>query len=1026
MKFSVSTWAIHNPIPPILLFILLTLAGTIAFIEMPVTNMPNVVVPVVTVQLDQPGATPSELETQVTRRVEDTLAAVPGVRHITSTITEGTSLTTLEFTLETDVDRAVNDTRNAVARVRQFLPATVREPLVQRADDDGASILTYAVEWPGHTPEALSWFVDDSLSRELLAISGVSRVVRSGGTDEELTVTLDPGVLSSLGIAAADVGRQLAQTHVEVPGGHLTLQGVEYSLRTLGKATTVEQLAATRIQLPNGGEVTLGDLGRVGRGPSEARTISRLDGQPAVTFAIFKANSASELSVAKAIEKKLGTVAKAHDGMGFKVVFSSVVLTERGYRSTIFTFLEGALLTILVVFLFLRDARATIIAALAIPLSIIPTFLCMEWLGFTLNFVSTVAISLVTGVLVDDAIVEIENIHRHMKAGKSPFQAAIVASEEIGLSVVATTLVICAVFVPVSFMGGVIGQYFIQFGLTVAIAAFFSLLVARLLTPMLASRLLRRPRHVPDQPRDGPLMSRYLHVVSWTLEHRLKTLLIAVGTIVLSIALVPLLPAGFMPYQDLAQSSVSLEMPRGSTLEQTDAAAQRVAKLLGARPEVASVLTIAGEEVGGINRAKVMIQLTPEDERALSERDFAAAMQPRLTAIADMRVVFDNAVGEKDLSIALVSDDTAALSRTAEAVERGMRTIPGLVGIGSSNRQQQREIQVVMDPVKAAQLGITAQQVGEAINISTIGDDVTRLPKFNEKNREIPIRVRLPRDFGDDLSVLNNLKLIAPDGSSVPLSAVATLRYGVGPATIERYDRKRQINVEANLGDIALGTALERIEALPAMKNRPASVEVLNTGDAEFMAQLMISFLKAMAAGLLLVYSIQVLLYKDWLQPLARMAALPLSLGGAFLLLFLTRTELGLPAMIGVMMLMGIADKNSILLVDHMLEKVREGMDRREAILSACRVRARPIIMTSVAMSAGMLPTALGIGLDTAFREPMAIAVIGGLISSTALSLLFMPVIFSYTRGLEERVMARMRRRAERDGHYDDPLPEQA
>ncbi len=1009
MKFSASTWAIKNPIPPILLFLLLSFAGVIAFIELPVTNLPNVTIPVVVVRIDQPGATPSELETQVTRRVEGALAAIPGVRHITSTLTEGTSQTTLEFNIDTDVDRAVNDTRNAVSRVRQDLPQTVREPSVQRAEDNGASILTYSVEVPDMTPEALSWFVDDRLSRELLSIRGVSRIVRSGGADEEVSITLNPAVLSSLGIAAADVSRQLADTHVEVPGGHLTLQGVEYSLRTLGKATAITELATTRILLPNGGSVALSDLGRIAKGAAEARTITRIDGRPAVTFAIYKASNASEVNVAHKIKAQLETIAKAHRGMQFKEIFSTVTLTERGYRSTMYTFFEGALLTILVVFLFLRDARATLIAAIAIPLSIIPTFLCMQWLGFTLNFISTIAISLVTGVLVDDAIVEIENIHRHMKAGRSPFEAAITASDEIGLSVVATTLVICAVFIPVSFMSGLAGQYFIQFGLTVAIAAFFSLLVARLLTPMMASRLLRKPSDdTGDQ--DGPIMSRYLRVVEWTLRYRLRTLGAVLLTIAGSIALVPLLPTGFMPYQDFSQASVNIELPRGSTLTQTDATAQQVVKRLRARPEVEYVLTTAGELSGGINRAKIVIKLVPPEKRALSEREFANTMLPQLATLPDVRVSFDNSVGRKDISIALVSEDAGALTRTAEAIERAMRSSPGLSSVGSSNRQQQREILIEMDSVKAAQLGITARQVGEAISISAIGDDFSRLPKFNQSDREIPIRVRLPGDLGGDLSTLQSIKLTARDGQSVPLSSVATLRYGIGPANIERYDRQRRINVEANLNGIALGTALKQIDALPQMRARPAAVSVLKTGDAELITELMINFLKAMATGLLLVYSIQVLLYKDWLQPLARMAALPLSIGGAFLLLFVTHTELGVPAMIGVLMLMGIADKNSILLVDHMLERMRAGASRSEAIITACRVRARPIVMTSIAMAAGMLPAAMGIGLDATFRAPMAISVIGGLISSTALSLLFMPVIFSYVRGFEEWLQQRLKR----------------
>ncbi|ALN57460.1 Multidrug resistance protein mdtC [Lysobacter enzymogenes] len=1008
MRKSLSAWSIGNPIPSILLFALLTIAGMLAFLELPITNMPNVAMPVVTVQLVQPGAPPSEIENQITRKVEGSLASLQGVRHVSSKIVEGVSLTTIEFALETDIDRAVNDTRDAVAKVRNQLPTTMEEPVVQRSEDNGEAILVYSVEAPEMSAEELSWFIDDSLHRELLSIVGVARVQRGGGIDREIGVTLDPATLSALGVTAAEVSRQLAQTQTDVPGGRVLLQGTEYALRTVGRAATVEQLRELRIAVPGGREVKLGDLGTVANGGAEARSVTRLDGRPAVTFSVYKSRAASEVSVARTVQQRLDELQQRRGDLKFRRIFSLVELTETGFRSTMYTFLEGTLLTVLVVFAFLRDRRATAIAALTIPLSIIPTFLCMQWLGFTLNFVSLVAVSLVTGVLVDDAIVEIENIHRHMREGRGPREAALVASDEIGLAVVATTLVICAVFLPVGLMDGLPGQYFKQFGLTVAIAAFFSLAVARLITPMLASRLLRMPRHGHEEG-DGPWTRRYLAAVEWTLRHRLKTVAIAVATLVASFALVPLLPSGFMPYQDFGQASVSVELPRGSSLADTDAAAQQVARILKSRPEVAYALTTAGTGDGGVNRATVLAKLVPARERALDERAFGNAMLPQLEALPDLRARFDNATGSKDLTLSLVSEDPAELARAAEALERQMRGLKGLSSVASDSGQQQPEITVNVDSAKAAQLGITAQQIGDAINISTIGDNDNRLAKFDYDHRQVPIRVRLPREFGRDLGVLENLKLATADGGSVPLAAVATLRFGVGPTTIERYDRQRRIDLSANLDGIALGTALERIRALPAMRELPRSVSVLDTGDAEFMGELMASFLKAIGAGLLLVYSVQVLLYRDWLQPLTRMAALPLSIGGAFALMFLTGTEFGLPAMIGVLMLMGIADKNSILLVDYMLERMRAGAPRREAIVEACRVRARPIVMTSLAMAAGMLPTAIGAGLDAAFRAPMAIAVIGGLVSSTALSLVFMPVLFSCMRDVEEWLWARWR-----------------
>ena len=1007
MAFSFSTWSIRNPVPPLLLFALLAVMGLFAYARLPVTAMPAIVTSDVDVVVLQPGATPAELEMETTRRIEDAVASLPGVRKVSSSITEGQSSTRVEFDLGVNVDRAMNDVRNAVAAIRQNLPATVREPIVQRADDTGRPVGIYIAEAPEMPVPELSWFVDDTVARTLKSITGVSRVDRSGGADQEIAIELDPVRLASLGITAADVSHQLSATNINYPGGRLTLGGTEYALRTIGRAATLEQLAQSRVAVAGGREVRLSDLGTVAFGESDMRSITRVDGRPAISFKVFKEQGFSEVEIARAVREKLDALTAKH-GVKFTLGYSEVEFVETSYRSTLFNFLEGAVLTVLVVFLFLRDWRTTAMAAVAIPLSVIPTFLAMQWFGFTLNFVSLLSITLVTGVLVDDAIVEIENIHRHMRQGKSAYQAAIEAADEIGLSVIATTLVICAVFVPVSFMEGLPGLFFRQFGLTVAVAAFFSLLVARLLTPMMASRLLREPRHA--EPAESPALVHYLRIVEWTLKHRVKTMCVVLLCLLLSFGLVPLLPTGFMPYDDYSLTSATLEMPRGSTIEQTDTATQKVAAILKRHPEVEYVVTTVGETNGAINQARIYAKLVPPRDRALSEREFSRKVYAEVAGMPDVRIGFDSFTGQKDVSIALVSEDPAALSRAADTLKQQMRGIAGLTGVDSNEGQKQPEVVVTMDLVKAAEFGITTQQVGEAISVSTIGDDLPRLSRLNLLDREIPVRVRIPREFGQDLGTLQNLKLRTAAGDTVPLSSVARLSFAQGPVAIERYQRQRRINVEANLDGIALGTALERIEALPAMKALPRGVQVLNTGDAEFMQDLMMGFLRALGAGLLMVYGIQVLLYRDWLQPLARMMALPLSVGGAFLLLFVTGMELSMPALLGMLMLMGIADKNSILLVDAMLEQTRSGVPRQTAILAACRLRARPIVMTSMAMTAGMLPIAAGISLDSAFRGPMAIAVIGGLLSSTVLSLVFVPVLFSYVDDFEHWLAAKLRR----------------
>lgn len=996
MSMSLSTWAIRNPIPPIVLFLVLSIAGLLAFIKLPVNNMPNVVIPVVTVAIVQPGASATEIESQITRRVESAVASLQGIKHISSTVYEGSSHTTLEFQLETSPDRAVNDTRDAISAIHNQLPNTIQEPRIQRFEIDGGPILIYSVQAPELKAEDLSWFIDDTVSRELLAIPGVASVQRQGGVEQAITLTLDPMKLASLGVSAGQISRQLAQMNVDLPAGRVILSGTEYALRTIGNVHSVEALKQLAIPLGQGRTVRLSDLGTIVEGGAEARGITRLNGKPVVTFQVFRTKGSSEVTVAAKVDAKLTELSAKDKQISFKNIFSIAQFTETSFKSTVYTFFEGCILTILVVFCFLRDKRATLIAALTIPLSILPTFLCLYWLGFTLNAISLLGISLVTGVLVDDAIVEIENIHRYMRAGKNPYDAAMIASDEIGLAVVATTLVICAVFIPVSFMGGVIGQFFKQFGLTVAIAAFFSLVVARLLTPMLAAYFLKAPVDRDEEIKPTVWMQGYINLVQWTLKNRFKTLMIALVSMVLSFSVLPFLSSGFIPYDDYSSSRLTLQLPKGTPFEETDVQAQRVAALLRQYKEVEYVLTSTHA-----NFSDLQIKLVSPKERSLDQREFENKVFLELKKLPDMKLAFTNLDGRKDVSITLVSDNGELLTKTAETIQAQMGSIVGLTGINTTASLKQPEIIIEPDFAKAAQLGIGVQQISDALSIATLGDVESNLSKFNYGYRQVPILVRFSKGARHDLSLVENIMLPTNDGDSIPLLAVANIKYGMGPSTIERHNRHRRISLEANLNGLALGEALNKIYALPAMKNLPQGVKIENIGDAQMMSSLFTEFLQALGAGLLMVYVIQVLLYKNWLQPLTRMAALPLSIGGTFLICLITGTELSMPVIIGILMLMGIADKNSILLVDCMFDLIKQGMSKNDAIVQACIIRARPIIMTSLAMLAGMMPIAIGFGLDTAFRAPMAIAVIGGLVSSTALSLIFVPVFFSYVRDLE-------------------------
>ncbi|MFG1479196.1 efflux RND transporter permease subunit [Xanthobacter sp. V4C-4] len=1005
MAINISAWAIRKPIPTLVLFVILTVLGLVHFRTLPITQMPNIDVPIVMVTITQTGAAPSELETQVTKRVENSIAGVAGVKHITSSISEGTSITTVEFHLETLVDRAVNDTRDAVTKIRSELPRAIDEPLIQRVDIEGLPIVTFAVSSPSMSAEEMSWFVDDTIARALQGVRGVAQVKREGGVDREIRIALDPDRLMALGITAADVSRQLRATNLDVSGGRGEVGTQEQSIRTLAGAGSVDDLADTRIALSNGRYVRLKDLGSVTDGAAEPRVFARLDGKSVVAFGVYRAKGFSDVTVYDRVEEAVQELRAHHPEMAITEIDTTVRYTKSDYRSAMHTLIEGAILAVIVVFLFLRDWRATIITTLAIPLSILPTFWVMDMLGFSLNAVSLLAITLVTGILVDDAIVEIENIVRHMRQGKSPYRAAIEAADEIGLAVVATTLTIVAVFAPVSFMGGIAGQYFKQFGLTVAIAVLFSLAVARLVTPLLAAYFLRDTgrRHETD----SRVMRGYMRLLWWSLKHRFLTIAMGLGIFVGTIFLSTLLPSGFLPSDDISRSMLSIELPPGTTLAETQKVSDQITRLLREQPEVASVYATAGAGgagglamlAGEVRKAQIVINLKPRAERRQDQKAFEAALNATLAALPDMRFTWSSngQAAQRGFQMVLSGNDGDAVERAALALEKEMRHDVGvLTNVVSSAALDRPEIRIVPKLDEAAELGVSVDTIAETVRIATIGDISANLAKFSAKDRQIDIRVKLDEKARTALSTFDALKVPTAAGGAVPLSAVADIRFGKGPTALDRYDRARRIAVEADLvGETPLGTAVDAVKALPTARDLPPGVVLKEAGDAEIMGEVFSGFALAMAAGLMLVLAVLVLLFHDVLQPITILVSLPLSVGGAFIALLLTGHSISMPVVIGFLMLMGIVTKNAILLVDFAIEAIKHGADRTTALMEAGHKRAQPIVMTTIAMAAGMLPSAMALGDGGGFRAPMAIAVIGGLITSTVLSLVFVPAVFT-------------------------------
>ena len=1011
---NVSAWSIRNPIPAVMLFVMLTLMGVMSFRWMKIQQFPDIDLPTVTVVASLPGAAPAQMETEVARKLENSVATLQGVKHIYTKVQDGSATVTVEFRLEKPTQEALDEVRDAVSRIRSDLPGDMRDPVISRMNLAGSPILTFTVASSRMDDEALSWFVDNTVTRRMLAVRGVGAVTRVGGVDRELRVELDPMRMLSLGITAADVSRQLRQVQGEASGGRADIGGSEQSVRTLASVKSAAELGAMEIPLASGSRrVRLDQVATVTDTVAEIRSAALLGGKHVVGFEIVRSRGAGEVDVANGVRAQLELLKADHPDVQLTEAFNFVDPVEENFTGSMALLIEGAVLAVIVVWLFLRDWRATLVSAAALPLSIIPAFAAMYIMGFSLNVVTLLSLSLVVGILVDDAIVEIENIMRHLAMGKPPYEAAMEAADEIGLAVIATTFTLIAVFLPTAFMSGVPGKFFVQFGWTAAIAVFFSLVVARMLTPMMAAYLLRPPRKPPHRPRW--LQS----VMAWTascVRHRFLTMLAAAGFFVGSFALVPFLATGFIPPDDLSQTQVYLTLPPGSTFKQTLALANEARKIVEKNPHVKLIYTAVGGGSSGSDpfaprgaaearKATLTINLTPRGERSgVRKQDVERDLRAALADLPGARVSVGFGGSAEKYILVLAGEDGQVLAEHARQVERELRTIPGIGNVTTSASLVRPELVLRPDFVAAADLGVTATAMADTLRIATAGDYSQALAKLNLSQRQIPIVVRLTADARQDQAMLERLTVPGRAGP-VMLGNVARFTVDSGPAEIDRYDRLRNVNFEIELNGQSLGLVETQAKALPSLSVLPPGVLQTTIGDAEAMNELFASFGLAMLTGVLCIYIVLVLLFKDFIQPLTILAALVLSIPGAFLALFLTGTALSMPSMIGLIMLMGIATKNSILLIDYVVLARREhGLNRWDALLDACSKRARPIIMTTVAMGAGMLPIAIGLGTDPSFRAPMAIVVIGGLITSTFLSLLVIPVAYTYVDDAIERV----------------------
>ncbi|TCA74900.1 efflux RND transporter permease subunit [Rhizobium leguminosarum bv. viciae] len=1007
MNFS--AFSIRNPVPAILLFAMLAVGGLLAFKHLSVQNFPDMDLPTIKITATLDGAAPAQLETEVARTIEDNLASLSYLDHVTTTITDGTVSISVSFKLEKDSETALNEVRNAVDSATADLPAQMQTPSVTKVTVQSSALVTYAIRSAVLNETELSWFIDNDLTKALLSVPGVGQVNRIGGVDREVHVDLDPTTMAAFGVTATTVSAQLKSVQADTSGGLGEIGGTRQTLRTLGAVASVDALKELRIPLANGQQVRLDDVASVTDSFAERSSMAYLDGKPVVAVEIKRSNGFSDSSVAADVDEAMKQFAAKHSNVQIEEAYSTLGPIIDNYDGSMHMLYEGAILAIIVVWLFLRDWRATILSAVALPLSVIPTFLVMYLAGFSLNVVTLLALSLVVGILVDDAIVEVENIARHLQMCKRPIDAALEAANEIGLAVIATTFTLVAVFLPTAFMSGIPGLIFRQFGITAAVAVLVSLVVARLLTPMMAAYFMKAH---PSEEKDGRIMRAYLAIVKAAMNRRKTTVAVTAIVVALSLATIPLLKSGFLPASDDARAQITLTMQPGATIEQTDATTTKAADIIGKLQDVTHVFSSVGSASSGggpdssttssVGSATIVAVLSPIGERDRKQSEIENDIRQALSVLPGVRIAVGGGGNGTKLEITLASDDANALDSASTALEEQLRTLQGIGAVTSTAARQAPEIQITPDFARAAALGVTSSAIAEAVRVATDGEYSADLPKLNLPQRQVPIVVRFSPETRTKLDDIKNMRVAGTNGN-VDLGSIADIRIGGSPSEIDRIDRMRNVTLSVELNGRILGDVNREAQALPALQHLPSGVTLVEQGELQRSSELFQSFGLAMAIGVFCIYAILVLLFHDFLQPFTLLMALPLSLGGALVPLVVTGTSFSMSAVIGLLMLMGVVTKNSILLIEYAIMSRRQGMPRFDALVDACHKRARPIIMTTIAMACGMLPVALSLtGGDSSFRQPMAIVVIGGVMMSTLLSLVVIPVIFTFVDDLNE------------------------
>jgi len=1077
----ISDFAIRRPIITVVSMLALTVFGLIALFRLQTDEFPDVAPPFVSVAIPYPGASPDGVEKEVLDPIEEQIASISGVKKINGRAEDGFGLITVEFLFEKPLAEATQDIRDAISEIRDDLPDEMKEPIIKKLNDTDRPIVSLALTSTRLSPAELTRLADPAITRELRSIPGVAEVAISGKLERELTVELRPADLQATGVSVAAVVQALQLQNLSSPVGRVEGDFDERSIRLKGRLEGPDEFARLVIAERGGTLIRLGQVATVRDGTEEQRTLALFSGREAVGIDIKKAKGYSTTEVASKI---LDRVERLRRGLPAETTLETVrnsgTRVKAAVRNVEEALVEGALLTVLVVFLFLNSWRSTVITGLALPVSVLASFIAVWAFGFTLNTMSLLGLSLAIGILIDDAIVVRENIVRHVEMGKDHFKAAHEGTDEIGLAVAATTFSILAVFVPIAFMSGVGGQWFKPFALTIACAVAVSLFVSFSLDPMLSAYW--PDPHKPPEQRGwltrqldkfnawfNRLAEGYKEVIGWALDHRLAMVLVAIGTFIGSFTLlgkgitgllsvlagigvmllvlrhtdrpwyVKLLGVGagvavafgllqmvptmgkvgvsFFPLDDRSEFTIQIETPPGSNLPYTHAKAEEAARMVRAHPEVRyTYTTLGGGTSEAVDVGNIYVRMAPKHERSVDAESFAAGVRSEVTRIAGAKMaVFtsDFGGGRKQLLLQIKGPDLASINEAAEMVRRTVEAVPNAVDISLSSKGQKPELNVALDRGLAGSLGVTVGQVAQSLRPAFAGIDAGDWVDPSGETRDVEVRLAPEaRRRAEDLRQLP-LVVAGPDGRTrtLPLGQVARIDQSVGPAVINHLNRDLVVNVEWNVSGRSTGEVMADVEAGVAALQLPAGVTYSYGGDAEQQAEVFGNIFVALGVAVMLMYLILVMQFGSFVDPLAILMSLPLSLIGVMLGLAFTGLTVNIMSLIGVILLAGIVAKNAILLIDFAKwAREADGLSLREALIQAGAIRLRPILMTTFALIAGMIPVALGRGEGAQFRQPLGVAVIGGTITSTLLTLLVIPTVYEILDEIRHGLLARFRR----------------